>query len=387
MSSSTILSDNGVTSGSAGIKSTGGSDGTLLLQTTTAGGSATTAVTVDNAQNVGVGVTPSAWGTFKGMQLVGGSLMSFSNAFVDLWQNAYFDGSNIRYVNTGYASYYRQNSGQHQWYSAASGTGGNVATFTQAMTLDASGNLGVGATSPAGKLDIRSSGLSGTDKVILQITDNVNTTFQINQTTSYSQIVANNVLTFSNGTTERMRLDSSGNLLVGTTSGATKLYVKGASGDQLTLDNSGQTFTQILFANNGTSKSDIYFDNTATRFYLRCNNSGGVYLTSGATSWTASSDERKKDIIEPITDAASKVSTLRAVIGKYKTDAEGTRRSFLIAQDVQAVLPEAVDANDLDDLGVQYSDVIPLLVAAIKELKAELDTAKEQIAALQGAAK
>ena len=113
--------------------------------------------------------------------------------------------------------------------------------------------------------------------------------------------------------------------------------------------------------------------------------SGGVYVASGQTSWTSASDERLKDIIEPITDAANKVSTLRAVIGKYKTDEEGIRRSFLIAQDVQAVLPEAVDARDPDELGVQYTDVIPLLVAAIKELKAELDTAKAQIAALQGA--
>lgn len=112
----------------------------------------------------------------------------------------------------------------------------------------------------------------------------------------------------------------------------------------------------------------------------------GLYLTNGGTSWTSTSDERLKDIIEPITDAANKVSTLRAVIGKYKTDAEGKRRSFLIAQDVQAVLPEAVDATNPDELGVQYTDVIPLLVAAIKELKAELDTAKAQIAALQGAA-
>jgi hypothetical protein len=114
---------------------------------------------------------------------------------------------------------------------------------------------------------------------------------------------------------------------------------------------------------------------------LTCQNvqGGGVYLSGAATSWSAASDERRKDIIEPITDAANKVSQLRAVIGKYKTDAEGTRRSFLIAQDVQAVLPEAVNVMEDKDgelLGVQYTDVIPLLVAAIKELKAEFDAYK-----------
>ena len=50
MSASSILSDNGVSSGSAGIKTSGGTDGTLALQTTTSGGTATTALTIDNNQ-------------------------------------------------------------------------------------------------------------------------------------------------------------------------------------------------------------------------------------------------------------------------------------------------------------------------------------------------
>jgi hypothetical protein len=132
------------------------------------------------------------------------------------------------------------------------------------------------------------------------------------------------------------------------------------------------------FDNAGAIKAEMYWDNTATQLYVVAG-TNGVYLNNNANSWTSVSDERKKDIIEPITNAASKVSTLRAVIGKYKTDAEGTRRSFLIAQDVQAVLPEAV--NETEDkeglvLGLSYSDVIPLLVAAIKELKAEIDILK-----------
>ncbi|NDD26195.1 MAG: hypothetical protein EB103_04920, partial [Actinobacteria bacterium] len=139
------------------------------------------------------------------------------------------------------------------------------------------------------------------------------------------------------------------------------------------------------------SNSAIKGGTTYSTFTVMAGGSGGVNLTSGATSWTSASDERLKDIIEPISDAANKVSTLRAVIGKYKTDEEGTRRSFLIAQDVQSVLPEAVTEgrNSKEDateyLQVAYTEVIPLLVAAIKELKAELDTAKAQIAALQGA--
>ena len=114
---------------------------------------------------------------------------------------------------------------------------------------------------------------------------------------------------------------------------------------------------------------------------LTCRNiSGGVYLSgTGATSWTAVSDETRKDIIEPITGGLAKVSTLRTVIGKLKTDEEGVRRPYLIAQDVQKVLPEAVSETEDGEgkvLGLSYTEVIPLLVNAIQELKAEIDQLK-----------
>ena len=172
----------------------------------------------------------------------------------------------------------------------------------------------------------------------------------------------------------------------------------------LGLGGTGTTGTGVLFLNaeqasgwgpviegytNGTfkwvigSNSFIKGGTTYDTFTVQAGASGGVNLAATGTSWTSASDQRLKDIIEPITDAANKVSTLRAVIGKYKTDSEGTRRSFLIAQDVQAVLPEAVteSRNSKDDdteyLQLSYTDVIPLLVAAIKELKAEFDAYKE----------
>jgi len=104
--------------------------------------------------------------------------------------------------------------------------------------------------------------------------------------------------------------------------------------------------------------------------------SGGVYVATGGTSWTSASDERLKENLVPITDAANKVSSLRAVTGNLIADETKKSRAFLIAQDVQAVLPEAVDATNPDKLGVQYTDLIPLLVAAVKELKAEIDQLK-----------
>jgi hypothetical protein len=179
-----------------------------------------------------------------------------------------------------------------------------------------------------------------------------------------------------------MRIDSSGNVLVGTTGISTGTFKgiqcgvnSGGTGNYLSNNPSGTANRNWAFGHNNSDQYVVYGYNTTTF-------NTGAYIAWGGTSWTASSDERKKDIIEPIANGLQKVSTLRAVIGKYKSDEEGTRRSFLIAQDLQAVLPEAVDASNPDDLGVQYTEVIPLLVSAIKELKAINDTQAETINAL-----
>jgi trimeric autotransporter adhesin len=143
-----------------------------------------------------------------------------------------------------------------------------------------------------------------------------------------------------------------------------------------------------IYQSNGTQEGQLYAGTGNVNFFGTSvvkivASTGGVQLTSGATSWTSISDERAKDIIEPISNAVQKVSNLRSVIGKYKTDSEGTRRSFLIAQDVQAVFPEAVDTTDEDNLGVRYTETIPLLVAAIKEQQATIESLEARIAALE----
>lgn len=118
-------------------------------QTTPAAGSFTTVTT---SGNVGVGVTPSAWRTGGGDRAV--DISSSMSLFVDsdltseVWNNSYVNASSqFIYKATGGASKYIQYLGEHVWYTAPSGTAGTAATFTQRMTLDANGNLLVGATS------------------------------------------------------------------------------------------------------------------------------------------------------------------------------------------------------------------------------------------------
>jgi hypothetical protein len=106
---------------------------------------------LDSSGNLGLGVTPSAWETansVRALQLNGGNVSSFSNAYIWVGQNWYRDSASAeRYVNTAAATKYQQAFGAHQWYNAASGTAGNTISFTQAMTLTAAGVLCVGVTS------------------------------------------------------------------------------------------------------------------------------------------------------------------------------------------------------------------------------------------------
>jgi len=133
----------GIQTATIGIKS----NGSLTLGLDGSNGT-TDRLLIDTAGNVGIGVTPSAWGAaFKPVQLTYGSLYSQAFTVAGVAANCYNAGAGgWTYFGSGQtASRYEQSSGTHAWYTAVAGTGA-IATFTQAMTLDASGNLLVGLT-------------------------------------------------------------------------------------------------------------------------------------------------------------------------------------------------------------------------------------------------
>lgn len=240
-------------------------------------------------------------------------------------------------------------------FSSATFTG--TTTFPGSTVVDSSGNIGVGTASPPEKLSVNGNLYFSSSSPIVYGGGNL--TLQ-SGAASYTRF---NVAAGA----EAMRIDSSGNLLVGSTT--------------VNFANSGVTFSK----DSGTTKWLVGpTASSPANFYVSAGVSLGVYLAgTSAISWSSASDERLKNIIEPIADGVQKVNTLRAVIGSYKSDEAKTRRPFLIAQDLQKVLPEAVDASNPDILGVQYTEVIPLLVAAIQELSAKNDALEARLAALE----
>jgi len=132
-----------ITLNSSGIASSG----SLLLQTN----GTTTQATVDTSGNLGLGVTPSAWGSsYKALDIGQvGTGVSGTAGNVFLAQGAYNDGSGWKRSQSSYAvNLFNAAAGAFYWFQAASGSTGSSISLTQAMTLDASGRLIVNGTSP-----------------------------------------------------------------------------------------------------------------------------------------------------------------------------------------------------------------------------------------------
>jgi len=252
---------------------------------------------------------------------------------------------------------------------------------SERMRIDSSGRVGIGMTPTTRQFSLYSA-TNPTFQIVNSTTGTAAGDGGIIYMSGNDMLVTNqeaaNLKLETSGTT-RVTIDSAGDVFVGQTtaliSGMHSVVGDGTTG-MLALKNSGNAQVWQTGPASGGN------------FYVATSAGTGVFVVSGATAWTATSDERKKDIIEPIANGLNKVDSLRAVIGKFKTDSPGVRRAFLIAQDVQAVLPEAVDADSDADgtLGLRYTETIPLLVSAIKELKAIVESQAARIAALEASA-
>jgi hypothetical protein len=162
---------------------------------------------------------------------------------------------------------------------------------------------------------------------------------------------------------------------------------------------SGANFGPVLIGRTGTLNS------TTSRWYVGSNSwikggtaydtltcaagaaaSGGVQLSSGATSWASASDERLKNVTGTYTNALADIAQIKPVKFTWKSDTENKPQVGVIAQSVIGVVPEAVDSDvraskedETEYMSVRYTELIPLMIASIQELKAEVDSLKQQL--------
>jgi hypothetical protein len=263
-----------------------------ITPSTTAGGStfSTPAVVINSSGNLGLGVTPSAWGGgFIGFQIKNSmSLWSGTNSAAYYSNNVYYDGASRKYVYSATAAEYEQGGGIHSWKTAPSGTAGNTIAFNQAMTLDASGNLLVGTTSlPTGGGILTAYSSAAETKVSIVNTGASGRHYWIGSTNDSSGAVGGGKLAIydQTGNATRLAIDSNGQVGIGVSSPAATLDVR-ASGvvSQYLISNSGsnQQNQIVSLYNSGAGYGSLNIDGLDLRFrisnseHMRIDSSGNV---------------------------------------------------------------------------------------------------------------
>jgi hypothetical protein len=331
-----------------------------------------------DGSNLGLGVTPSAKvdiystnNAFNALQVrYNGSndAMGFgianSNGFPYIGYNTKSQASSDTpvYERTAAATQLRMDNGAFKFSTAASGTAGNAISFTQAMTLDASGRLVVGNTSTVSKFEVN----SGTNLGGLLIGFNGGSSNFYDADTQYFRT--------GNGT-ERARIDSSGNLLVGQTSqtstekfGVTNTgdtyvaYFKGGSAGQYSFGilnpvTSGNNLFQVFLTEggSGTARGSITYNRGA-----------------GLVAYNVTSDYRAKDINGPVVNSGALIDSVPVYMGKMKGATQ--ERPMFIAHEVPAYAHTGEkDAVDADGNPVYQqmdaSALIPVMWAEIQSLR------------------
>jgi hypothetical protein len=253
--------------GYAGLLTTGSASGDMVLRTNTrkilfsTDDGATTSLTLNTSGNLGLGVTPSAWGaSVKAIQIGSYSNIYDISGNTSFGNNFYYNGTNSLYLNSTQASIYQQSSGQHRWYTAPIGTAGNAITFTQAMTLDASGKLYVGGTTGGERLNLENGGTDSTGIRMAQTGTGGRTYFVGSTGSGYPGGAGALVFYDVTASAERARITSGGNFQT-------------SSGNSVMI---GGTAARATTA--GTNRLDI-FDGTAPVGTLA--NGVSFYSTAG----------------------------------------------------------------------------------------------------------
>jgi hypothetical protein len=282
--------------------------------------------------------------------------------------------------------------------ASTSGAGGLISTAdntgslqlktagTTALTIDTSQNVGIGTASPAVPLDVVSLSTNGYGISLRgRSSDNASTLNLYNNagTTRYGFVYADTggpifgsvgalpAMVYTNGT-EKMRIDSSGNMFLGKTADSSS--VQG-----LSFFPSGSTQS----ANNG-SGTVIHYE-----FYRSGTRVGRIETTTSATSYVTSSDYRLKEEIAPMTGALDKVAQLKPVTYKWKVD--GSNGQGFIAHELQEVIPDCVSGQkdavnedgSIDPQGIDTSFLVATLTAAIQEQQTIINDLKARVTALE----
>ena len=275
------------------------------------------------------------------------------------------------------------------------------------------GNVGIGTTSPNQKLHINNSTASSASYAKFSNAQTGTTTadgFDVGVNTGAEAIIwqrENANLLFATNNSEKMRITSGGNVGIGTTTNTTiPLHVNRvgsgtiikASGiqAQIEIETSTAGDAHLYMRPNSTGNNAAIFkmtagtnynwkwqdDATTPAVFMKLQQSTGTLTVSGdVVAYGSPSDRRLKENIKPIESALDKVTKLQGVTFDWKESdsiLDIKEDIGFIAQDVQKVVPELVRKNKDGMLSMRHQGIAPILLEAIKELKAEIDLLKSK---------
>jgi len=247
--------------------------------------------------------------------------------------------------------------------------------------------VGIGTSSPSAKLHVANDQGGGTGRILFDANVSSGYETSLNVTDTGFEVTSKSdsrPVVFNTGNTpaERMRIDGSGRVLIGTTTPAHSLGKTG-----IVFNGAAEVAMALKTTYSSTGSSFIYFVNSTGAIQGFISASG----TTG-TAYNTSSDYRLKENVVEITDGIDRVKLLNPSRFNFIADSDTTVDGFL-AHEAQAVVPEAVTGthNEVDDdgnpvmQGIDQSKLVPLLTAALQEAITKIEALEARVTALENA--
>jgi hypothetical protein len=357
--------------------------GTNSIGLATAG---TNVILIDSSGRVGVGTdSPSADLHVKGPNFVTLNLETTGSSTNQLL----FTRNNTTEAIVGHASGDNSFSLQNQ----LSGPLLFATNATERMRIDSAGNVGIGTTSPDRSLHIANTVPAirfedtDTSNALLTISGSAgDCRIQVDATSAY----ASSRFSVDIDGTERARIDSSGRLLVGTSTSPfnsvrDRLVVESAAGGNVAgaFKNYGGAGAQVADFWNATTTGDAAFINFLTETSITSRGNIDYNRTAGQVRYNVTSDRRLKSNIQ---DSGSAIGVVEQIkVRSYTWTETGYQVPFgFIAQELNKIAPDAVKVGDdqeeiTDTWSVDNSKLVPLLTAALQEALAKIETLEQRL--------
>lgn len=292
------------------------------------------------------------------------------------------------------------------------------------MLVRKDGKVGIGTDEPMAKLHVKDDGTSGQRTIVAVLESNTSnrptllfsefpdSEIQNGMSLEYDGAVSGNKFYINAaGGTPRLTIENGGDVGIGTTNPVELLEISESGNARIRVTSTNNTTAAIDLVRSSTSNTDWRIENggnlklfsstnidgSVTERYsfgtsifrpsvdnsTQCGSSSfrwsAVYAANGAIQ---TSDKRYKKNIKPLRYGLSQVLEMQPVTYEWKDESDNKRHVGLVAQEVNEVIPEVVQSDDPEHLGMNYAELVPVLINALQEMNEKVETLEAEIESL-----